>query len=249
MANLSRNETAQDILNGVAVEVGLGASNSPFSDTNPIYGQLIRLLNVAGRELIELYPWQEMIRNFDMTTAEGDTGDYELPDDFAYMINQTNWNRTQRLPMGGPLSNQQWEFLKGRKMAQNTIYLQFMQQNNKFKVFPQPPPVGFNLNFDYMSRGWVIPASEPTEFADKVVAGGDLVLYEPILVSRFLKLRFLQAKGFDATKAMDDFAQSFDARTGHDKGAPMLNLNGVPSPLRYLNYYNLPDTHYGAPGF
>jgi hypothetical protein len=240
--------TANNILNRVAAEVGLAPVVDPYSSSDPAFIQMQYLLNTAGEELLQSYPWELLNRETSITTTvPPDTGDYPLPDDFAYMINQTGWERSQNIPLFGPLSAQDWQYLLGRDLVNNTIYASFRISEGMFKIFPQPPPNNLDIHYEYISKNWVSDGASPLPaYSDEVQTGSDIPLYDKTLVSRYLKVKFLEAKGYDTTKAQDDFNQTFSFLTGLEKGAEILyagNNRGFP----YLNIWrNLPDTGYGS---
>jgi hypothetical protein len=102
-----------------------------------------------------------------------------------------------------------------------------------------------DINFEYISRNWVTDnaGNNPN---DMVRVGSDLVQYEPILIIKFLKAMWLEAKGFDSTAARTEFGHMFDSRTGRDEGAPILNAGGNIRGFPYISTrWNLPDTNYG----
>jgi hypothetical protein len=242
----SRSYPANDVINRVAAEVGLIPVTDPFSSTDDTFLQLRNLLNSAGQELVQIEPWQHLIKEHQITTASSDSGKYDLPDDFAYMIDQTQWDRTNDVAVAGPLSPQDWTYLLGRDLVSDTIYASFRQVDNQFWLFPQPPPDGLDINFEYMSLNWVASAQNPGAFTDIVNAGADTVLYEPILIIKYLKTKFLEAKGFDSTVARAEFGAMFEARLSRDKGSPILNAGGNIRSYPYLDgYRSLPDTNYG----
>jgi len=214
------------------------------TNTDENFIQLTGLLTSAGQELVELHPWQILVKEFALTTTDLDTGTYDLPDDFCYMIDQTGWDRTNRVAIGGPLSPQQWTYLKGRDLVSQTIYASFRLVDNKFDLFPQPPPVGLQVSFEYISRNWVLLSDQ--SYADEIQNGTDTALFEPILIVKFLKAKFLEAKGFDSTAARAELQSMFDSRTGKDTGAPILSASGTGRGFPYLSpFYNTGDTGYG----
>lgn len=243
---VTRFPTAGDVINQVALEVGLpaAAGGNPFSTLDGNFLQLVGLLNTAGRELVEVHPWQSLIVQGSITTQEGDSGVYELPDDFAYMIDQSQWNRTQRLPAQGPLSAQEWEYLSSRQLGAQTIYAQFRQAQGKLWLWPQPPPVGQTITYEYISRAWV--TTSDGEPADSCGGPADRIKYEPLLIQRLLKLKYLAAKSFDTTLAQNEYTTLLNSRTSKDAGGGVLSLNGPRSLDRLLSgRSNIPDTGYG----
>ena len=243
---MARAEIANDIISQAAVEVGLIPVSDPVASSSEEWIQLTALLTSAGRELVELHAWQALMKPYEITTSNSDSGTYDLPEDFAYMIDQTGWDRSNRVAVGGPLSAQDWSYLLGRDLISQSIYVSFRLVEGKFDLYPQPPPDGLEIRFEYISLNWVVEAGSPTPNQDKIIAGSDLVLYNPTLITKFLKAKFLEAKGFDSTAARLEFDHMFGARTGKDEGAPILNAANNSRGFPYLHpYYNTADTGFG----
>jgi hypothetical protein len=244
---VARYDTASDIINQVAAEVGLTPVADPYVVTDPAFSQLRYLLNSAGQELVFFNAWQKLIKTHTITTVvPGDTGDYVLPDDFAYIIDQTGWSPTNRLPLGGPLTPQDWTYLVNTNLAQTTIYVSFRQSQGLFRVLPQPPPNGVVINFEYISRYWVAVTGSVEPAKDSCTLTSDVILLEPILIKKFLKLRFLEAKGFDTSAASDQFNAAFLTVTGKDVAAPILSMARNRT-FPYLDWRNIPETNFGVP--
>lgn len=248
---MARYDTAADIVNAAAVEVGLTAESDVFASSNAAFVQLRTMLTNVGRELLGLHQWNRFVKVHSITTAvPPDTGDYDLPDDFAWLIDQTGWTPTNAgmgLPLGGPLTEQDWAYLVNTNLASSTIYVSFKQSQGQFQVLPQPPPDGIDIVFSYISRWWVADALTPTVATkDSVTSNDDVVLFEPILAVKFLKLRFLEAKGFDTTAATAQFQSVFMQWTGKDVAAPVLNAARMRL-FPYLGWRNIPETNYGLP--
>ena len=242
----TRYSTANDVINRAAVEIGLNADVDPVSSKDEAYVQLKYLLNSAGQELVQLNDWQVMERDFAFTTTELDTGSYDLPSDFSHMIDQTGWDRTNTVPIGGPLSSQDWAYLAGRDLVSQTIYVNFQLDGGKLQLYPQPPPVGLDISFKYMSRTWVAEQVNNDNRFTTVQTGSDIILYEPILIIKMLKVKMLEAKGFDASAARAEFELIFDSTTGKDTGAPILSADRTSRGINYISpYKNTGDTGYG----
>ena len=78
MANFNRYQTMADLVNRVAVGVGLRETGDPFSKPDPSYKQLTTLANEVGMDLLPELPWNRMERTEKFTTQVGDTGIYDL---------------------------------------------------------------------------------------------------------------------------------------------------------------------------
>lgn len=241
---ITTTDNAGKLLNRVAVECGLEPSADPFGSTDPSFVQLRYLLNTAGEELAISYPWELLIKQHGFTTLDTDTGNYDLPDDFLYMIDQTGWERKENVPIT-PVNAQEWAYLLGRDLVTSTIYASFRFKDGKFSLFPQPPPNDLDIHYEYISCLWVQDGQNPELFKQECDDGGDIPQYDRTLISRYLKVKFLEAKGFDTTKAQDDFNQIFTFLTGKDKAGKVLNIGGANN-FPYIDVYrNLPDTGYG----
>lgn len=246
-------QTIGDLINRVAVGVGLTKASDPFASSDPSFVQLCTLANEVGDDLLLLCPWQVLEREKAFTTAPGDTGVYALPADFSYMIDQTGWQKAApgvaNYPLLGPATPQWWSYLKATELYNVTLYAWFRIAENKLHLWPQPPPPNVPILYRYISRNWVLDSTSVPSvpvYKDSVDTGADTPLYEPILFLKKLKLAFLQAKGFDTTKAEDEYQQVLALWMGKDKGAPVLSLNERYQGNRFLNGLNVPETSYGS---
>jgi hypothetical protein len=185
-----------------------------------------------------------------VVSAIRDNGEYNLPDDFDRMIDQTHWDRTNRVPVAGPLSPQQWQYLLGMQLANQTIYATFRVMEGLFNLLPQPPPIGLSIVYEYVSLNWIQDAVNPTQFHNVADANDDIVLFKPEMIIQFLRYKFLSAKGFASNDAQKLFAHAFQQTAGGDKGAPILNAGrmrraGMGWLFVFLSMWNVPDTGYG----
>lgn len=238
--------TVNNILNRVAVEVGLDPVEDPFASQEQHFVQMRFLLQTAGEELSLLHDWEFLRGAHQIVTSDTDSGEYDLPDDFLMMTNQTGWEHNANVPIAGPLSAQEWTYLEGRDLVSHTLYASFRIMDGKFNIYPQPVPNDLDLRFEYKSRNWVQVAGDPTTNKADIGAGGDKPLFDRTLVSRFLKVMWLEAKGFDTAKAQTSVNQVFGFVTGGEKGAPVLNQGRRSLGFPYLDArYNTPDTGYG----
>ncbi len=244
---ITTSATATEIINRVAVEVGLEPVNDPYSSQDAAIRQLTFLINSAGEELSLMHDWGFLVKEAAIDTDDDDSGDYPLPVDFLYITNQTCWERNNRVPVT-LLSAQDWAYLEGRQFATDTIYAKFRLQQGRFTIYPQPTPGGLDIHYEYTSKNWVMDAEDPENTKDGVTTGADKPLFDRTLMIKALKVKFLEAKGFDTTKAQDDLNSVFMSLTSHDKGAPTLNAGYGNRGYPYLDIYrNTQDTNFGNP--
>lgn len=250
---MPRYDTAANIINQAASECGLTAVADPYASLDPAFIQMRNILTSAGREMVGAHEWQKLIKEASIVfgttppVAPATPNRFAFPDNFGWIIDQTGWTPTDAgmgLPLGGPLTPQDWTYLVATNLANSTIYVSIRQVQGELWVLPDPPPDGTEITYEYVMRNWMISATDVE--GDKCTAADDTVLYEPILIMKFLKLRYLEAKGFDTTAALSQFTNSFMQWTGKDLTAPVLSMarNRV---FPYLSWRNAPQTNFGLP--
>ena len=182
--------TGLAIVNQVAGELGLPQTATLAGTTNVQANQLLALLNSAGNELLLYYPWEQLHQEWVFDTVL-DTGEYPLPDDWSYAVDQTQWDRTNHWPLLGPKSPQEWAWLKGGLLA-TAPRIRYRIQNNKFLIWPIPQlgttPDVFHLALEYVSKYWVSEANSEVPNADFIVNDSDIVWYNPWLAVKYVKL-------------------------------------------------------------
>jgi hypothetical protein len=249
---MARFQTVGDLINRAALTLIGAKVADPFASPDPVFIQLRTLATECGQDLVQANAWQQLERSHAFTTGSADSGLYELPVNFGYMIDQTGWTYgvpTGAYPLLGPSSAQWWSYLQASELYTVTLYAWFRVAEGKLQLWPQPPPPEIPVAYKYVSRDWVRDGSSSLEapvYKDEVTQSSDVPLYEPILFLKKLKLAFLQAKGFDTTKAEDEYVMALEAWTGKDTSAPVLSLNGPIQHHRWLNALdNVPETGYG----
>jgi hypothetical protein len=118
----------------LASEVGLTPATNPFVSTDPAFQQLCNILSSAGRELFAMNEWQVLNKKYTVTTQVGDSGNYTLPADYGYIIDQTGWNPTNRLPSGGhllPKTGSTWS-ARGLQLARSMLASSSIRVNFRF---------------------------------------------------------------------------------------------------------------------
>ena len=246
---MARYLSVNDIINRAALECGLRPSAAPVSDVDENFQQMVALLDSAGQEMSELNAWPSLIRKLTLVAPDAVDGMFDLPPDFNYMIDQTGWDRKNRVALGGPLSPQDWTYLQGRDLVSQSIYVVFRQAQGKLEVFPQPPPEGMEITFEYISRNWLqeVGQDDIEQFRDTIGDGSNLCLLPGLMMIKMLKMKWLSAKGFDATAASLEFDTIFQGQIGKAEGAPILSAGQNGRTFPYLSpLFNTGDSGYGG---
>lgn len=147
---------------------------------------------------------------------------YPLPSDWSKQIPQTEWDRSNRWPLLGPNSPQDWQSFKS-----GIVYagprLRFRIQGSTLAINP-PPSTNLNLAFEYISKSWVLAADGVT-YKSKFTADTDTFIFDDSLMTIGLKLRWLQSKGFEYDYAQREFSSLLNLCQGQDKSAAKLSLS------------------------
>jgi len=232
--------TAQAILAQVAGELGLPrpATIVGLADVQSL--QLLALLNSAGNELLLYYPWEQFAKEWTLTSVVGQES-YDLPEDYGYLVAQTQWDRTDHWPLLGPKSAQEWSWLKGSTVAQ-LPRLRFRMQGNQFKLFPIPATgSSYSLAMEYISNYWATTlVSSVVTPTNMVSLDADIVKYNPWLIVKFIKFKFYELKGFPTAGVNADFMRVFNSLTGKGTAAPILTLSPTPM-TQYIGVGSIPD--------
>ena len=229
MANFSRYLTVTEVLNFAATESGLTPITDPLGSQDASFVQLRTLLTFAGRELVTAYPWQILRREGTRVFNYGDASTIALPDGFDRLIDQTAWERDRNTPVGGPFSPQEWQAIQGAAVTLLPATVSWYLDQDVLRITPSVPATGTDpyatIYYHYISRGWVRDGTTSTIYRDYPSAGADFVLYDPTLIVKLLKLRFLGAKGFDTTDISNQVTQAFQAAVSKDTPGSVLSLD------------------------
>jgi len=229
-------DTVAGIINAIQAEFSLQSSVTDATGLN-----LTALINSAGRELVLTYPWQQLSRDFTVTLT-GLTGEYDLPDDWEYFEDQTQWDSTNHWPLMGPTSAQEWKWVNEGNIGVAGPRIRYRVRANKFQVFPSTETS--TLSMEYISGMWV-ESTDGSEEYRTVQNSDNVVRLDPFLLQKYAKLKFWETKGFDTTAFKDDFLRVYFGLIGKDKGAPVLNLSRRPN-IGLLTVNNVPDGNWNT---
>lgn len=233
--------TVNEILNRVAVAVGLEAVADPYASNEKLFVQLKGLLQDAGDELVKLHDW-EVLQKEESFTTDGSTS-YAFPTDFDRMIPGTHWNQATNLPIAGGLSPQDWQYVQSAGVVGTTIYASFRKKEGL--LFIWPVQTGMDIVYEYISTNWMETAAGSG--IDEMTAGTNVVLYDSALIRNYLRAKFYEAKGFDTIAPEKVASMFFNSAMSADVSAPILSVGNARRVHPLIDgYRNVPDTGYGS---
>lgn len=146
--------------------------------------------------------------------------------DFAFMVNETMWNRTQRRPVFGPKSPAEWQQLKAQFMQ--GPWIQYILRGNELLMLPAPSP-GFAIYFEWISRYWA--QSSAAQGQEIMVQDTDTTLLSWRLHVLGAIWRFKQKNKLDYTEDFDTYEKAVQDAIGRDGSKGRLNLAGAQSDI------------------
>jgi hypothetical protein len=178
------------------------------------------------------FPWEQLTKEFVFSTADCTVSPdglilvKALPDDWSYFLDQTQWDRTNHWPLLGPKTAQEWQWLKGGLLSSGPR-IRYRLVGGSIELFPSQNPTSpptSTIAMEYVANTWVASTETADTYYNEIVADTDEVLFDPWVISAYLKLKYWEAKGLDTSAYTKDFVGVWEARIGKNKGAPVLTL-------------------------
>lgn len=211
---------------------GLPVPTTVYGTADPQVQQIVGLLEEEGNDLSSRAggAWEAMTREATHTTlAQEDQGAIGTIADtgYRYIKAQTFWDRTDDLPVYGPISPEEWQALKAVANTGPRYY--FRIRNGRLLANPVPA-AGHTWAFEYVSKFW-ISDSTGTTFQHYFGADGDLILLPPELTLMGLRWRWMREKGLDYGELFETYEKQVKDAIGRDGGKSVLQMGeGTQSP-------------------
>ena len=222
------------VVSQAMVEMGLPKPIQVVGSPDQTVQQFLALLNRAGSDIVLGYPWEQLTKEYLFNTGnctvvtEGSVSIMvqPLPSDWSYFLDQTQWDRTNHWPLLGPKTAQEWQWLKGGLLSSGPR-IRYRVVGGNLELFPGafPPAQPYSdIAMEYVADTWLKSTATTNTFYPLVQDDTDLILFDPWVISAYLKLKYWEAKGLDTTAYAKDFVAVWEARIGKNKGAPVLTL-------------------------
>jgi hypothetical protein len=185
--------------------------------------QIRALLEKEGIELSGRGDWEGITFEATHTTiAAEDQGAITTiaATGFRYIKNQTIWDRTDSLPVTGPLTPQEWQAVKG--LANTGPRYRFRIRGGKLLVNPTPT-AGHTWAFEYISKDWIVDTAGTT-YKQYFTADSDKVLLPDEILTLGLEWRWKAEKGLDYAEDFRSYENMVKDVLGRDGGKPVLHM-------------------------
>ena len=102
------------MIQAASKRLNLNSPTSAISSSDENTIQLVALAQEEGKSLARRHPWQILIteKTFTSTAAAAQVG--AIPTDFDRFVDESFYNRTQKRPVHGPISPQDWQLIGDR---------------------------------------------------------------------------------------------------------------------------------------
>lgn len=202
-----------------AKRLGLSNPASAYNATDNQVVQLVALAQEEGIELAENFDWKSLTKEktFVGTAAAAQTG--ALASDYDRMVGESFYNRTQKRPIFGPLSPQDWQFTQA--VVATTLVESFRIRGTSLLLTPTPNGTD-TYAYEYVSTQWCQSSGSTAQTS--WAADTDTGLLPEEVMTLGVIWRFLRAKGFDYAEAFRTYEMS-KARAQIKDGGGKRRLN------------------------
>lgn len=186
--------------------------------------QIQALLEEEGDDLAARGDWESLTNEATHTTvateSQGAMTDL-ASNGFGHIKNQTIWDRTDRLPVIGPINPRQWQALKAVVLTGPRY--QFRIRGGNLLVNPIPV-AGHDWAFEYVSENWIISA-DGMSYKKLFTQDDDTWLLPEKLLLMGLRWRWMREKGLDYSELFATYEAQVKDAIGRNAGKPVLHMD------------------------
>lgn len=213
-----------NILQSLSLKVLSTKPTAGFSSSDPKVAQAIEYINEAGQELAARSSWQvltaESLFNTVAAEVQGTIQALAGPG-FAFIVNNTFWNRSQRRPVFGPKTDAEWQQLKAQFMQ--GPWIQYRIRANQLLFLPIPG-VGMQCAFEWCSNLWAASGAGAPQ--SSFLTDTDVAFLDERVITLDALWRFKRANKLAYDEDYDKAQAAIEDLITRDGGKPTLNLGG-----------------------
>jgi len=218
--------TLLQLIQTVCDETGLPRPDFVISSTDQQIRQLLALSNREGREQASAPGGWPQLRGEQIITLVNGQAAYDFPSDFSSYIPDTEWNRDMRWPAYGPLSAQEWQYIKSALVGVSP-WTKFRVMSGQIYFDPTPTSAtgGQKIAIEYMSNSWCKSSGGTPQSA--WAADTDTFRLPDDIMVLGVKWRFLAAKRMDYSEEKQAWADAVDREKARSYVGRTLPLNSI----------------------
>ena len=184
--------------------------------------QIKALLEEEGTDLAKRGSWQGLTYEVEHTTVATESQGAMTtlaPNGFNYIKNDTLWDRTNRIPVWGPVPDEEWQTRKATVSAGPRY--EYRIRGGNLIVNPVPS-AGLSWYFEYVSENWILNGST---YKKRFTADDDTILLPEDIVLQGLRWRWKKEKGFEYAEDMRTYEAQVKDALGRDGGKTRLAMD------------------------
>lgn len=216
------------IIQSVCKRTGVPSPTAVIGNTDVQIMQLLTLLEESGDDLARRGSWPALtFEATHTTTAAENQGAMTTiaSNGFNYIKNQTIWDRTDRLPVLGPVDGQDWQALKA--VVVTGPRYQFRIRGGNLLVNPAPS-AGHTWAFEYVTKNWILGANLTTYKSSFTLDTDTVLLPEPLIVLG-LRWQWMREKGLEYSELFRSYEMQLKDAFGREGGKPILHQDNLHS--------------------
>ncbi len=209
------------LVQNAADTIGVPRPAAVAGSTDQQIRQLFALANKEGQSLAKRYPWTALQAEATHTTLAAELQGVmtTIASGFEYIINETIWDRTQDVRVGGPVSPQRWQAYQAQPIT--GPYGRYRIRLGNLYLIPAPT-AGRIVAFEYQSRNWCQSSGGTGQSA--WAADTDTGVLSENLMELGLVWRFKQAKGLDYGEDMRTYEMQIADAMARDGGKQRIDV-------------------------
>jgi len=185
--------------------------------------QILALLIEEGEDLSSRHNWSGLTVEATHTTiaSENQGAITTIAPGYSFIKNQTLWDRTDQLPVIGPLNGIDWQGIKA--VANTGPRYQFRIREGDLLISPTPA-AGHILAFEYQSENWVVDTGGNSK--SEITSDLDSFLIPDRLLLMGLRWRWAAEKGLNYSELFNTYEAQVKDAMGRDGGKRVLYSDG-----------------------
>ena len=216
--------TLLELAQEFATRTGLPKPIAVIDQPDQQSAQVLALIRESLEDLIRRHSWSVLVREAVFSTVASETqGDLATlaPNGFLFILPQTLYNRTLRLPLYGPISAENWQALKAIPNA--GPFYKYRIAGDKLLLNPAPP-AGHTCAFEYASK-FAVKSADGSAYRQSPTSDNDIFVLDDSLILACLRWKWKYEKGLEYAEDFRRYEELVNQAKSRDATKPSLTMN------------------------
>lgn len=203
---------------------GIPVPDSVLGTTDQQVRQVLRLIEEEGNDLSLRGLWSGLVLEATLTTvATASQGAMTTlaSNGFRYILNDTIWDRTNKLPVCGPMDAPEWQAIQA--LTWTGPRYRYRIRGGNLLITPTPT-AGYSWAFEYVSKNWIL-GIDGTTYKQYFTLDTDTILLPEELVLMGVRWRWKKEKNLDYAEDFRTYETQVKDALGRDGGKPHLHMD------------------------